>query len=249
MTFTEKLRTLTDGENKARLSRAAGLYPTAIVDYLQRGHIPRADNALALARVLKVPFEWLIDDQQGMPPPAAGELKASSLSDAGLMREVCQRYRVVAVRIWNDLKAAIRINWTNVAAVIKATPTDKDLPLEIDAAIELSRRIEPSWRMLRYFDPSHAAAMFQGDIPGGDIDPSQLTARWLAESAGKLNTELPGYHDAATADYERLSKRFPIRKQEPLPDDVEELIIWGKAMRSKPRPLPAKPKQPIRPKR
>ena len=69
MKFADKLSQLTADDNKARLSRAAGLPPNAINDYINKGHRPGIDNALALAKVLRVPLEWLVDDAAEWPPP------------------------------------------------------------------------------------------------------------------------------------------------------------------------------------
>lgn len=71
MTFSEKLKRLTEDRRCTVLSRRAGLPPTALSDYIAKGHTPRADTALRIARVLGVSVEWLIDDAQEWPPVLA----------------------------------------------------------------------------------------------------------------------------------------------------------------------------------
>jgi transcriptional regulator with XRE-family HTH domain len=68
MTFAEKLRAVSEGVNKARAGKAAGMRSTTISNYIATRSIPRADIALKLARALGVSLEWLVDDAQGMPP-------------------------------------------------------------------------------------------------------------------------------------------------------------------------------------
>lgn len=69
-----KLAFLTEGRSRAHLSRAAGLPPNAISDYINKGYIPRMDTAFALAKVLGVSLDWLADDQQGLPLPGLSDL-------------------------------------------------------------------------------------------------------------------------------------------------------------------------------
>lgn len=68
MTFTQKLARLTEDRHKVRISRRAGLAPTTVSNYLNRGSMPGADVAFRLARALNVSVEWLLDDSQDWPP-------------------------------------------------------------------------------------------------------------------------------------------------------------------------------------
>jgi hypothetical protein len=68
MTFTEKLSRLTEDRTKTKVSRRAGLHPTAISNYLVKGCVPRGDIALRIARAIGVSAEWMLDDAQGWPP-------------------------------------------------------------------------------------------------------------------------------------------------------------------------------------
>jgi transcriptional regulator with XRE-family HTH domain len=110
MRFADKLSQLAADENKARLSRAAGLPPNAINDYINKGHRPGIDNALALAKVLKVPLEWLVNDAAEWPPPESNSgHQASLVSDRELMLEVARRHRLELVRTLEAVEIAQRM--------------------------------------------------------------------------------------------------------------------------------------------
>jgi|GEM_PF-4264958 len=68
MELIEKLRRLCEDRNKSAVSRNAGLPPTRICDYLNKGSMPSATNAVRIARALKVSPAWFIDDSQDWPP-------------------------------------------------------------------------------------------------------------------------------------------------------------------------------------
>ena len=68
MTFTEKLKCLTNDRFKNRMAKKAGLPTTAISDYIAKGSVPGINRALALAHVFGVSLEWLVDDKQEWPP-------------------------------------------------------------------------------------------------------------------------------------------------------------------------------------
>lgn len=71
MTVFEKVGRLTELMNRAKVSRAAGLPPTAIDAVVNKKRMPLASNGLKIARALKVPMEWLFDDKADWPPPAS----------------------------------------------------------------------------------------------------------------------------------------------------------------------------------
>jgi len=68
MTFTEKLRRLTEDRIKTKICRRAGLSANAINDYVSKGYLPRIDTAVRLAKALEVSVSWLIDDTKEWPP-------------------------------------------------------------------------------------------------------------------------------------------------------------------------------------
>ena len=68
MTFAEKLKRLTEDRRQTVLCKRAGLPSTTIANYLSKQQTPRSDRALALAKVLGVSLDWLVDDKQEWPP-------------------------------------------------------------------------------------------------------------------------------------------------------------------------------------
>ena len=122
VTFAEKLAKLTEDDNKSKVAAKAGLPPTAISDYINKGNIPRSDKALALAKALRVPLEWLVDDAMDLPVPP--ELKpaapsASMLSDDDLLFELARRYRNDMIRLDKLLTMAEQIDYGLVRDVMK----------------------------------------------------------------------------------------------------------------------------------
>lgn len=71
MTYSEKIKRLTDGRSAAKLGRVVGLHKSAIRDVVNTGKRPRIDKAIKIARALGVTADWLFDDAQDWPPPSA----------------------------------------------------------------------------------------------------------------------------------------------------------------------------------
>ncbi|MGE5607686.1 MAG: helix-turn-helix domain-containing protein [Bacillota bacterium] len=193
MNFTEKLRRLTEDRNKAELARKAGLKPTTISDYVSKEYVPRADIALKMARVLEVPVDWLIDDSRDWPPPKAND-KASvrTLSDLDLMREVCYRYRLKAVQLWQDLKEIETIDWISVAKALLNQPIDAPPPQSLAKPLRLAKS-DVTWIQLTFYDPSSMASQYRGELPGDDISDEELQATVLIKRAQSLRKQLPGF--------------------------------------------------------
>jgi transcriptional regulator with XRE-family HTH domain len=68
MTFHEKLQRLTEDMHKTKVSRRAGLSPTAISVYIDKKYTPGIGIAVRIARALGVDPGWLIDDAREWPP-------------------------------------------------------------------------------------------------------------------------------------------------------------------------------------
>jgi transcriptional regulator with XRE-family HTH domain len=218
MRFGEKLAALTDGKNKSQIARDAGLTPTAISDYLQKGYLPRADNALALARALGVSVEWLIDDSQGLPAKAAEAPSLSSVPHSDLMRELCRRMRLEAVEAWNVLNQIERMEWLATAEQLLATPFDKPVPAATAAAARLVDRAEGPILKLGWFDPVRMSTEMP-DLPGSDIEPDELKPDRLLERWHALREKLPGLR--AVIDYQVM--RFT---KAGWPEEVEDVERW-----------------------
>jgi len=140
MKFGEKLRELTAKINKRATSRAAGLPPNAINDYIKKNYVPRADTALALARALNVPLDWLVDETRDCPAPDHGaKPQPENLSDKELMMELVRRYQREIKRVHEHLDALQSINWEPIAAKLKALPPGAVVPDSLRSAADLAR--------------------------------------------------------------------------------------------------------------
>ena len=182
MQFVEKLKALVADKNKSDLARRAGLSATAISDYLLKGYIPRADKALALARALKVPLDWLLDDQQDWPAPAPDEFPLTNVSDADLMGEACRRQRLEALRLRAALDRIERLDWSEVARRILTANGDETAAPEL----RLLDEVGTSLYRLRQYDTSHAEQFYLNTLPGKDVPwaelkPDRLRARWYEQ--------------------------------------------------------------------
>ncbi|MEM8493907.1 MAG: helix-turn-helix transcriptional regulator [Planctomycetota bacterium] len=130
--FAEKLAKLTENENKIALSERAGLPPKAISNYISKRQTPQADKALAIARVLNVPLDWLVDDQQTMPKPKQGRfVSLASFATDDLLDEI----HVRLIREFNRAQAELqafwkRDDWQAVAVSLYETADGASPPAE-----------------------------------------------------------------------------------------------------------------------
>lgn len=59
------------GIGRRDLAETAGIPNATLHGWISGQVKPSADGALAIARALGVPLEWLLDDAQSYPPPRA----------------------------------------------------------------------------------------------------------------------------------------------------------------------------------
>lgn len=107
MTWKEKISRLLPARSAALIARRAGLHRGGITNITGQSK-PRVDKAIRIARVLKVPVEWLFDDDKDWPPPGAADEAArvrvliakdirtlsARLGDAGALKridQICER--------------------------------------------------------------------------------------------------------------------------------------------------------------
>lgn len=152
MNFTEKLGRLTEDRSKAGVAAEAGLPATAISNYLNKKHIPAADTALKIARVLKVPLEWLVDDEQGWPPPPSAA--ASALTTEQLAGELGSRFIGVGRALFANLLAAQTANWEGMARELLKADPDAEPPETLKKLMALPSQIQALAAELRHFDPA-----------------------------------------------------------------------------------------------
>lgn len=71
MDWTEKVARLLEatGWRQADIERRANWATGTLGSKMSRGSMPSADRGVRLAKALRVPAEWLFDDQAEWPPP------------------------------------------------------------------------------------------------------------------------------------------------------------------------------------
>jgi transcriptional regulator with XRE-family HTH domain len=182
--FLQKLARLTEGVNKSAICIAAGLPPAAISTYISRGNVPRADTVLKLSHALKVPVEWMLNDEAAWPPPApAAASDVSVLTDDELMMELAKRYRRAAVRARDALAKAEKEDWREVAKVLYSRPFGAPIPQEVRSKFELARSLDflVNEELIR-FDLDEVCHLRHRELPGRDVsDPRELSNAALAE--------------------------------------------------------------------
>jgi transcriptional regulator with XRE-family HTH domain len=190
--FTEKLARLTAEGNKTLIAKAAGLPPTAISNYINRGYIPRADTALRIAETLKVPVEWLINDDEDWPPPAAPDKDIiGNVPDGLLMREVSRRLRRAAVDTRKLIEQAEHIDWHSVAKDLLNQPIESPIPKSLAREHDIGISLLFADGAILKFEASHIAPTHWRDLPPVDVPEDELTIPTLLRRLRQLN-ERPG---------------------------------------------------------
>jgi transcriptional regulator with XRE-family HTH domain len=193
MKFTEKLAKLTEGKNKQKLGEDAGLPQTAISNYISKGNVPRVDSALALARALNVPLEWLVDDEQDWPPPSGDTNSLTIASDDDLMREVCRRFRMEALRVVDGLDQAKETNWKELAETLRKSTYP--LPPSIARLARVPASLHAALLELHRFDPSQESYFFHDQLPGRNLDPNELTTDRLEAHFNEFEIKEPAFYE------------------------------------------------------
>jgi transcriptional regulator with XRE-family HTH domain len=183
MQFTEKLKRLTDDMGKARVSQDAGLPNSAISNYISKEQMPRGDKALALARALKVPLEWLLDDRQDWPPPALGappDDRLADIKDTVLMRELARRYRRELMNMKDLIDEAENENWAAIVAKARTVKPGSAIPGSVELAVKkiasiVSAQMVNSFR----FDVKVFADFLHAQLVGHDQPVESLQASAL----------------------------------------------------------------------
>jgi len=127
--FTDKLRRLIEGKNKAELAQSVKLKPTVISDYARRGYAPRLDIALKISRALNVPLDWLADDSREWPPPPPSALSAMSVQQ--LTGELGRRMQGIGSLLLVKLERARKVDWIALAKKLQASAGEEELPPEM----------------------------------------------------------------------------------------------------------------------
>ena len=173
MDITQKLRRLSEGQNKSAIGSKVGLKPTQMNDYTNKGFKPRYDIAFKLAKALDVSIEWLLDDEADWPPQTANKKAlVCQLTDQELQAEVAKRQRDTTTRLLDALDQAEKINWSD---------EENRTGDEWKALIPI---IFPLWHwrdLLNQFDPHEAGWREHESLNGArerkEYDPKKIKSR------------------------------------------------------------------------
>jgi len=107
VTLAEKIRRLRGGRAYAELARAAGCSAPTVRDIATgQRRDPSIRIIAGIAAFLDVSIDWLVDDEQGWPPPGgrdeASQLVRQALAGAGLIGDVSPEEREFLLR-WRAL--------------------------------------------------------------------------------------------------------------------------------------------------
>lgn len=176
MTFTEKLTRLTAEQSKKRIAKAAGLPNAAISNYISKKQMPRGDKALALARALEVPVEWLLDDEQDeWPAPKIAKPSIAAFSDDELMMELARRYRHAIVEFLDAARIAEKIDWPDATRAAKAAVPTGPFPPIVKRAVAAFENLELKHdRMQQAFDLHVFSTLHHEELPGGELSLQEI---------------------------------------------------------------------------
>jgi transcriptional regulator with XRE-family HTH domain len=185
--FLEKLHRVSQGINKSEALRGVGLKPNTISTYLaKKNSLPRADIAFKISRALNVPVAWLLDDDQGWPPPSIEKPGIGSIGDDELVLELARRYRRLALRCLSIVEVLEKARWEEVARQIFALPFGAKLPAEVEKAREV---LWFAATMLEFskttFDPKIQADLHHSEMPGSERAPGELDINSIEDRASK----------------------------------------------------------------
>lgn len=201
--FSEKLRKLTEAEqgSRAEIARRAGLKPSLLNNYVNRGSAPMAGAALALARYFRVPLDWLIDDSQDPPAPVPQPVAPlQDFSDDELMHEVTSRHRRALLALLESLRAAKEMDWKRAADDVehlKPGEPPSDLARQ---AFALLVTVESRFgRAMQDFDLYFYSVTHHSTLPGKEHSLSELNRLESGHAYGEFadNPAVPRFSELA----------------------------------------------------
>jgi transcriptional regulator with XRE-family HTH domain len=177
--LSEKLKEFTKKRSQASIARDAGLAPSILSNYINRGSEPLASAALKLARALEVPVDWLLDDAQGFPAPEpTPKPSASDLPDRELMMELAVRQRRLLLDFLQTLESANAIDWNKAASdAANLSPSDP-LPDSAKQGIANLAALDVKFsRTSQDYDLPFYVVLNHETLPGGNVPLQMLD--WL----------------------------------------------------------------------
>lgn len=190
VTFGEKLRRAieTDGRSRALIARSAGLKPSILNNYLNRGSAPMADAAFRLARALDLPIDWLLDDDADWPAPVAQKPMLENISEEDLMTELARRQRHAVLRGRKVLEQIKSVDWKSVASELYSAPLSAEL------SERLTQHLGQVWMMTSWYgstwkayDIEWHAAQHNAVMPGSDLPPAEVQIDTVRKQLGELS--------------------------------------------------------------
>jgi hypothetical protein len=213
VTFAEKIErwTAENQRSRAQLAKNADLEPSVLHNYIKRDSAPMAVTALRLARAMKVPVEWLIDDAQDEWPPPDSEKRGGGIanaSDREIMIEAARRYRRAVIDYISAQDAADKFDWKAAADELEKLAPGEPLPAALERAQYIWDTLNLSYvRAQNDYDLAEICAMEHQSLPGGNRPLAELSD---AEGGGTFReftfrVDFDRFHEllAARPEYER----------------------------------------------
>lgn len=151
-----------DGRTRTQIATDASIPLTTLGDYIRRGAEPMSSAALRLARTLRVPLEWLIDDSAELPPPNEGYVAS----------ELGERLRPLGTSMFLKIAKARKVDWVEVGRQLLQLQEDDPIAPKLREKLELPGALNHDNSELRRFDPSFVV---------GNESPEMLK-EWAADA-------------------------------------------------------------------
>ena len=177
MQFHEKVRRQVQALdlNRSKAAREVGLPVSTINNYVSTtASLPRVDIAIKIARALKVPLEWLADDEQDWPPPSQPSVASpmpplEKFGDVQIIEELAKRRRRAQIDFLDELKKVISIDWDGVASALESVPPGDAAPDSVKRAAQAylslllkGERLQSDWSVGSY------SLVHHNELPGSD---------------------------------------------------------------------------------
>jgi transcriptional regulator with XRE-family HTH domain len=217
VTFAQKIErwTAENQRSRAQLAGNAGLDPSVLHNYVKRDSAPMAETALRVARAMKVPIDWLIDDaREEWPPPDVTKISPSAFSDQELMRELAIRWRNALLDLLTAMDTFEDFDWASAIQQAQRTPLDKPLPDDVRRAIALLLEVHSRfmrWRNefdLETFCITHHDSLPGASLPAGQLDDTEIGFRFKraddlpeARKLMEIVRDRPEYRDSGERQY------------------------------------------------
>ncbi len=173
----------------------AGIDPQQIYNLTRKSNMPRLDKAVAIARTLRIPMEYLSDDAAPIEPVPDGP--ASLVETGDLCDEVARRFRAEATRLKNLLDQAERMDFKAGLDVLAGRRSLKEASLskrELEKMKQLAVGIgmQPT-RYLAVLSGSESKPSREGRGRRDAPSISKTTLASITKHHTSLCEEMPGF--------------------------------------------------------